>query len=623
MYNYNLINPINITYRNPKQDPAFKKGAEGENSDDAKTPVSMDENKNQRHFPNGNKVQIDYTKNTVNIAQVVEDFKSTIAAINAPKNVSDEVHSYLNLVEMESKKENPSREIILTNLKNASKISDKFIEESLKKPSTVVEDWVNALFLQHVELKSDPSFVNEAFRVQIPDNKKGASDGAITGGSQSEALVGISGRQADVINGRASSVNNADGYNSLHGASSSVYNVPENAYRQESSMVQHTENALNTVSSANDFQNSAVNIYDIPQQKVTLNEIKPIGSMPDNYYVGTPAINVPLGVSTDDKLTYSTTAPLLSTNVQKEAAVSFAGQSISDDAAYKAEAQNEIYQINSPIPGKLNAAKIPVLNNAINNAGVDSVQEFSGSRAAKSNMARAKRVVKENNDPYSALKLYDQALRLVENSGDENLKAAIHFERGKVFDDYDYADLALRDYNKATKCSDYNLKTHAHLKMGRIYDDYVMFDPAVEQYSLAVETSEEAKNPNGKTRALRYLAALFADRYDKENTANFNALSIDAAYETGNSKTIAKTLMDAAENFEHVGEDAKALGAYKNAAKVLYSMKDYNMLSRNYEAASEIMERLGNGTKAMNLLSKALQYRQKAELQTGGKAIPA
>ena len=97
-------------------------------------------------------------------------------------------------------------------------------------------------------------------------------------------------------------------------------------------------------------------------------------------------------------------------------------------------------------------------------------------KAARNNFVRAKRIVKENGDPYNALKLYDEALKLVQNSDDENLKAAIHFERGKVFDDYDYAEFALKDYNSATKCSDNNLKTHAHLKMGRIYDDYVMFD---------------------------------------------------------------------------------------------------------------------------------------------------
>ena len=42
--------------------------------------------------------------------------------------------------------------------------------------------------------------------------------------------------------------------------------------------------SLDTVSYSNDFQKTAVNIYDIPQNKVTLNEIKPIGSADNAYF---------------------------------------------------------------------------------------------------------------------------------------------------------------------------------------------------------------------------------------------------------------------------------------------------------------------------------------------------
>lgn len=611
VFNYNLINPVNITYRNPKQDPAYKKagvtqdGATADNG--ALLPLNSDENKGQRHFPNGNKVQIDYTKNKVNIAQVIEDFKSTIAAINAPEDVAGEVNSYLGLVERESKKEKPSREIILSNLRNASKISDKFIEESLKKPSTVVEDWVNALFLQQVELKSDPSFVNEAFRVQIPENKR------------QDGTVGVS----------ASVLDNAGIF------SDALYDtdvdIPADANTAGVS--------LNTISSSSDFQNSPVNIYDMPQNKVTLNEIKPIGTADDRYFVeNEQAHNQTYNVSSN--LTYSTTAPDLDEPLRGAVFL----EEVSGDAAlqntlmHDETVQSTKKDVNTVIQSdeiyRVSAARVSGDNSidlqasqSINrvieqghtrnlNAETSILPELTPEeRAARRNFVRAKRIVKENGDPYNALKLYDEALKLVQNSADENLKAAIHFERGRVFDDYDYAEFALKDYNSATKCSDNNLKTHAHLRMGRIYDDYVMFDPAVQQYTLAVETSEEAQNSSGKTRALRYLAALFADRYDKENTEIFNNLSIDAARETGNLKTLSKTLMDAAENFEYVGEDTKALKTYKEAAKVLYAAHDFDALSKNYEAASEIMERLGNGAKAMSLLSKALQYRQKAELQ--------
>ncbi len=598
MYNYNLINPINITYRNPKQNPYTGKNGENEQGTEsaAQKPVILDENRGQgRQFPNGNKVQVDYTKNKVNIAQVVEDFKSTIAAINAPKEVSDEVHLYLNLVEAESRKENPSREIILSNLKNASKISDKFIEDSLKKPSTVVEDWVNALFLQHVELKSDPGFINEAFRVQIPDNKQAETPATDT--------------------------------------PQPVQNIQN-----------ETPKVFDRVSSADDFQNSTLNIYKIPQNKITINEIKPVGQ----------AYNAIEAYSTtgNENLTYSTTAA--SESPFLEAAVSFTGegQNISfaesrqieetksietqTISAQSAETTNAVYRLNATVEAPKSQPFTETIreNSSAQTLNTASAEFLSTEpvmapkitplrtalseeeQLARSNFVRAKRIIKENGDPYNALKLYDEALKLVQNSGDDNLKAAIYFERGKVFDDYDYAEYALKDYNNATKCTDNNLKTHAHLKMGRIYDDYVMFDPALEQYSLAIETSEEAKNPAGKTKALRYLAALFADRYDRENTEIFNALSVDAARETGNSKVVAKTLMEAAENFEYIGEDIKALGSYKEAAKMLYELEDFNTLSINYEAASDIMAKLGNEAKAMSLLSKALLYRQKAELQT-------
>ncbi len=586
MYNYNLINPINITYRNPKQNPYTENKEDAGNETAAQKPVSFDEGRGQqRHFPNGNKVQVDYTKNKVNISQVVEDFKSTIAAINAPKEISDEVHIYLGLVENESKKENPSREIILSNLKNASKISDKFIEDSLKKPSTVVEDWVNALFLQNVELKADPEFINEDFRVQIPE-KKASEAGNQPLGSENKSVQEI----WDNVN-----------------ADNTIGVQPDSV------------KTFDKISTADDFQNAPLNIYNIPQNKVTINEIKPIGQV-SSYAAAPLDAQMPIepafggnisgaqvfeaAVPVDTDLTYSTTAA--SAEFSSEAAVSFVEE---------AEPQNAVHRLNASMDAPAVSLQT-VQNYNLQAEELTPLRTVLGEeeQIARNNFIRAKRIVKENGDPMSALKLYDEALKLVQDSGYENLKAAIHFERGKVFDDYDYAEYALQDYNEATKCSDNNLKTHAHLKMGRIYDDYVMFDPAVEQYSLAVETSEEAQNPAGKTKALKYLAGLFADRYDKENTEVFNILAVDSAYETGNLRTIAGVLTEAAENYEYVGEDIKALNTYKQAAKALFDLQDYNELSNNYEAASAIMARLGNETKAGNLLSKALMYRQKAEL---------
>ena len=163
---YNSIYPVNINYTKNQ----YRKGDKNSSAQNATQNQAQGQSSNT--FPNGTKVAIDYSKGQINISQVLTDFRSTIIAINAPEDVKEEVSMYLNLVDKESKKENPSKEIIVANLKNASKISDAFIASSLKKPSNVVEGWIDALFLQKINLKADPSEVNPDFLLEFPKNAK-------------------------------------------------------------------------------------------------------------------------------------------------------------------------------------------------------------------------------------------------------------------------------------------------------------------------------------------------------------------------------------------------------------------------------------------------------------------
>lgn len=121
---------------------------------------------NETFFPNGEKVAIDYTRRQINITQVLSDFKNTANAIGAPDDIKQEVYSYLTLVENQSQKDAPNAQIIQSNLKNASQILDDYITKTLKKPSKVVENWVDALFLQQIDYKAP---VTEASQVeQLP-----------------------------------------------------------------------------------------------------------------------------------------------------------------------------------------------------------------------------------------------------------------------------------------------------------------------------------------------------------------------------------------------------------------------------------------------------------------------
>lgn len=498
MFNYNVINPVNINYRKYPQKDEVKNSA-GEN---LKTPVKSateEQNNGQRKFPNGNDVAIDYTKNQINIAQVLQDFRSTIAAINSPDYVKEEVEQYLQLVSKETKKQEPSREIVLANLKNAARVTDKYIQESLKKPSKVVQDWVDALFLQRINLKEDPKEINEEFRVKIPPKKET---------TQTQVPSGVAPLKEDTV--------------SFSGAKSVEDN--EQVYTITATPTKTTQEEI---ALAEEFAEAYDGDY--IEEDITPQQIEPTQAEP--------------------QVKLSPYAP----TTEKEA-------------------------------------------------------------LAKETLLKGKATFENGGDIYSTLKLYDEALELIQGSENQNLKSAIYFERAKVFDSYDFAELALIDYNKATKSEDGNLRAQAHIKMGNIYDDYVQFDPAIDQYSRAIVSSEEANNPYGKTKALRHIASMFTRIYDEDNTQSFSDLSIESAKETQNSKTIATTYLEVANNYKYIGDDTKALKTYGALAQEESVREDYEALAQNYMEASMLMDKKGNKKKAFALLQKSKEYQRKARL---------
>lgn len=105
----------------------------------------------------------------INIAQILKDFKNTAVAIGTPSDLNEEVEGYLSLIETQVKKENPNVKLIKSNLMNASSILDNYISQTLNKESKVVENWVDALFLQQVDFKYNEEDINPQFLVKFPE----------------------------------------------------------------------------------------------------------------------------------------------------------------------------------------------------------------------------------------------------------------------------------------------------------------------------------------------------------------------------------------------------------------------------------------------------------------------
>ena len=106
---------------------------------------------------------------SINIAQILKDFKNTALAIGTPAELSAEIDNRLGIIKSQVSGANPDVNLVKSDLTNASKLLDKYISATLNKESKVVENWVSALFLQDVDFKYNEGDVNPQFLVKFPD----------------------------------------------------------------------------------------------------------------------------------------------------------------------------------------------------------------------------------------------------------------------------------------------------------------------------------------------------------------------------------------------------------------------------------------------------------------------
>ena len=108
--------------------------------------------------------------NKINIAQILKDFRNTIKAIATPEDIEEQVNQYLITVEEQVKSPKPQVNLIQSNLKIAASLLDRYISETLNKDSKVVQNWLDALFLQRINYSYDDNEINPNFLVKFPDS---------------------------------------------------------------------------------------------------------------------------------------------------------------------------------------------------------------------------------------------------------------------------------------------------------------------------------------------------------------------------------------------------------------------------------------------------------------------
>ena len=129
-------------------------------------------------YPNEVATALAQRNPNINIAQILKDFKNTAIAIGTPEDLKEEVSGYLALIEKQVTKETPNSKLIKSNLKNAASILDNYISKTLDKDSKVVENWVDALFLQQIDFKYNENDINPEFLVKFPEDTQNRSQQA-------------------------------------------------------------------------------------------------------------------------------------------------------------------------------------------------------------------------------------------------------------------------------------------------------------------------------------------------------------------------------------------------------------------------------------------------------------
>ena len=124
----------------------------------------------QDYYPNEVATALAQRNPNINIAQILKDFRNTAIAIGTPDDLKEEVNGYIELIEKQITKENPNSKLIKSNLKNAASILDNYISKTLEKDSKVVENWVDALFLQQIDFKYNEEDINPQFLVKFPED---------------------------------------------------------------------------------------------------------------------------------------------------------------------------------------------------------------------------------------------------------------------------------------------------------------------------------------------------------------------------------------------------------------------------------------------------------------------
>jgi tetratricopeptide (TPR) repeat protein len=492
----------------------------------------------------------------INISQILVDFKNTIASIGAPADVEAKVQEYIAMVEDESNKEIPRQETIITSLKTASRLLDDYISSTLKKPSNVVQDWIDAFLLQQVDYKADAQKANvpasKAIESQISNEEKQRLD------SQSASAVA--------------------NYNS--------YTNYNNYQNQVNSKKQYGASTSNTASSQAS-QQTAQEANAQPETQAEQPQEKPKKKLkfaaPDGkIYQGDQVI----GEKTNDG------------NAKIYSAEEAAHKALESTQDEKAPVEQSTTKQTNPITSSQTSQQTTqradgkISANSLIQSFYEKAQQYLG-----------------NGDSQKALDSYKKTLNYAKKNNDKQAQAYIIQGIGESYDDLNNLARAAKCFNRVTKTTnDTSLKAAGHNSLGQVYDEAGKYNLAMDHYFESLALNGDTDDTSAQAQTLNNIGKMQTTRYMSEDAVEFFKLALDMAKQNNpDIATMGNVLSNTADAFKAMNKPQSALKYYQKSITCATKADDKETASQTYEKAADLMMDMDKPLKAQSLYKKAMQ----------------
>lgn len=500
----------------------------------------------------------------INISQILVDFRNTIASIGAPPELEQKVNDYIAMVEVEAGQETPRKETIITNLKTASRMLDEYISETLKKPSNVVQDWMDAFLLQQVDYKADAS------KADVPASK------------QIEAEIELANPKAkqDVASAVSSYNSYQNQVNLKHRSQKPAAQAPQQVTVQPQAPQSQEQKAEQAPQSQENKPKRALKF-----------------ATPDGKIVQGDQV---VGEKKEDGTTKMYTAEEVAQKTleaQEEPKVVEVVAPVNQVQKFVQESKEDAISKNSMIQGFYEKAK-EYFQKGDSEKALDSYKKtLNYAKKYKDKSAQAY-IIQGIGESYDDLNNLPRAAkcfnRVVNTTKDLSLKAEGHNSLGEVYDETGKYELAMDHYfeSLALNGEEDNTAKQAQTlnNIGKMQSSRYMSKEAIEFYKLALTMAKQNK-PDVATMGniLTNTASTFEALNKPQTALKYYQKSLTCASKVNDKETASQAYEKAADLMMSMNRPQKAQSLYKKAMQEALSMKNTEQVKIIKEKMSSLV----------------------------------